>query len=203
MSNHILGLLLHPGREWHQISAEHESVSHLYMHHIFGLAAIPVVASFIGTTQVGWTFGGDETFKVSIENGIALGLAFYALMLAAVWIVGSFIHWLARDYPTRPPRGECVVFAGYTATPMFIAGIVSVYPIFWVCLLAIGAGVCYTGYLLYKGTPRFLGISHDKGFIISGMTLGWGVLLLEFLLAAVVMLWSMGSEHSVMWQFFK
>ncbi|KFZ37982.1 membrane protein [Shewanella mangrovi] len=203
MSNHILGLILHPGKEWQQINSEHETVSHLYMHHILWLAAIPVVASFIGTTQFGWTFGGEESYKVSIENGIALGVAFYALMLGAVWIVGSLIHWLARKYPERPPRSECVVFAGYIATPMFLSGVVAIYPIFWVCLLALGAGVCYTAYLLYKGTPRFLGISHEKGFIISGMTLGWGILLLEVLLTVVVMLWSMGSEHSIMWSVFK
>ncbi|QSX32214.1 YIP1 family protein [Shewanella avicenniae] len=203
MSNHIIGLILHPGKEWQQINSEHESVSHLYYHHILGMAAIPVVASFIGTTQFGWSFGGDESYKVSIENGIALGLAFYALMLAAVWIVGSLIHWLAREYPERPSRGECVVFAGYTATPMFLAGAVAIYPVFWVCLLALSAALGYTAYLLYKGTPRFLGISHDNGFIISGMTLGWGILLLEVMLTVVVMLWSMSSETSIMWSVFK
>lgn len=202
MSNHVWGLLHHPEREWREINAEHKTISHLYLHHVLWMAAIPVVCSFIGTTQVGWTFGGEETYKVSLMNGLALGVAFYALILLAVGLVGSLIYWLARKIPNRPTQRECTIFAGYTATPMFLSGIFAIYPVFWLCLLAMIGGVIYTAYLLYKGTPSFLGISNKQGFILSGTTLGVGVLILEALLAVVVLLWSMGSEHSVVWQFF-
>ncbi|MEI8634297.1 hypothetical protein P4S72_24140 [Vibrio sp. PP-XX7] len=86
---------------------------------------------------------------------------------------------------------------------MFLSGIFALHPVFWLCLLAMIIGVVYTGYLLYRGTPNFLGISHKQGFISSGVTLGVGVLILEALLAVVVLLWSMGSDHSVVWQFFQ
>ncbi|ADZ89849.1 Yip1 family protein [Marinomonas mediterranea] len=202
MINHVWGLLHHPDQEWRSISEEHETVSHLFMHHVLILAAIPVVSSFIGTTQVGWTFGGEEAFRVSYGDGIVLGIAFYALILLAIGLVGSFIHWLARGLPDRPDRNECIVFAGYIATPMFLSGLFAIYPVFWLCLLAMVAGIAYTGYLLYKGTPSFLGISHKRGFILSGTTLGVGILILEAMLGIVVLLWSMGSEHSVIWNFF-
>jgi hypothetical protein len=55
--------------------------------------------------------------------------------------------------------------------------------------------------LLYQGTPNFLGISNKEGFILSSTMLAIGVLLLEVLLMAVVLLWSMGSEHSIVWKF--
>ncbi|MDC0612428.1 YIP1 family protein [Vibrio sp.] len=203
MSNHVWGLLHDPEREWRHINAEHESVSHLYVHYILKMAAIPVVCSFIGTTQFGWSFGGEESFKVSLLNGLALGVAFYALILLAVVVVGSMIHWLARKIPSRPSRNDCIIFAGYIATPMFLSGVFAIYPIFWLCMLAMIAGIIYTAYLLYKGTPSFLGISHKEGFILSGTTLGAGVLILELMLAVVVLLWSMGSEHSVVWKFFE
>lgn len=203
MINHVWGLIHHPDREWREINQEHESVSHLYLHHVLWMALIPVISTFIGTTQFGWTFGGEDTIKISFMNGIGLGVLFYALILIAVAVVGSLIHWMARKLPTRPSRHECVVFAGYIATPMFLSGVFALYPIIWLCTLACVTGVCYTGYLLYKGTPRFLGISHKQGFILSSTTLGVGILVLEALLAAVVLLWSMGSEHSVVWSFFQ
>ncbi|WP_218352514.1 Yip1 family protein [Alteromonas lipotrueiana] len=203
MSNHLWGLLHHPDREWRSINDEHETVSHLYVHHVLWMAAIPVICSFIGTTQFGWSFGGEkDILQVSIPTGIMLGVAFYAMILAAVAVVGSFIHWMARKYPSRPRREECIVFAGYIATPMFLSGVFSVYPILWVCALAGIVGVCYTAYLLYQGTPTFLGISHKEGFIISSTMMAIGVLVLEVLMMGVVLLWSMHTEHSIIWQFF-
>ncbi|SBS31498.1 Inner membrane protein YohC [Marinomonas spartinae] len=203
MINHVWGLIHHPEQEWRTINKEHESVSHLYMHHVLLLAAIPVVSTFIGTTQFGWTFGGNDTIKVSMLNGLSLGVLFYLLILAAVAVVGSLIHRMAKQYPSRPSRHECIVFAGYIATPLFLSGIFAVYPIIWLCTLACVVGICYTAYLLYKGTPSFLGISHKEGFILSSSTLGIGILVLEAVLAGIVLLWSMGSEHSVVWYFFR
>lgn len=203
MINHVWGLIHHPDREWRAINKEHETVSHLYTHHVLWLAAIPVVSTFIGTTQFGWSLGGEDVVKVSLENGARLGILFYALILFAVILVGSLIHWMAGRYPTRPSRHECIVFAGYIATPMFLSGVFAIYPVIWLCVLACVAGICYTGYLLYKGTPSFLGISHKQGFILSSTTLVVGVLVLEALLAAVVLLWSLGAEHSIIWSFFK
>lgn len=123
MIHHVWGLLHHPEREWHSIRGEHESISHLYAHHVLLLAAIPVICALIGTTQVGWTYGGPETYRVSLTNGIALGVAFYALILMAVAVVGTLIHWLARRIDTRPSRRDCLIFAGYIATPMFLCGV--------------------------------------------------------------------------------
>ena len=202
MSNHLWGLLHHPDREWRTINDEHETVSHLYMHHVLWMALIPVVSSFIGTTQFGWSLGGEtDTIQVSFETGLLIGACFYLLILLAVAAVGSIIHWLARKFPSRPSRHECIIFAGYIATSMVLSGLFAVYPIIWVCALACIAGICYTAYLLYQGTPNFLGISNKEGFILSSTMMAIGVLLLEVLLMAVVLLWSMGSEHSIVWKF--
>lgn len=202
MANHIWGLIHHPDREWQSMNREHETVSHMYTHYVLWVAAIPVVSAFIGTTQFGWSFDGEAAIKISLTTGLMLGAAFYALILAAVAAVGTLFHWKTRKLLLRPSRQECIVFSGYVATPLFLSGIVAIYPIFWVCALACILGLCYSAYLLYAGTPNFLGISHKRGFIISTSTLCVGVLILEILMAIVVLLWSMGSEHSVVWHFF-
>lgn len=203
MIHHVWGLLHHPDQEWRKISNEQESIGHLYLHHVLWLAAIPVISALIGTTQVGWTFGGAETYQVSLINGIALGIAFYALILMAVGFVGSLIHWMARSIEQRPSRRDCIIFAGYVATPMFLSGLFALYPAFWFCVLGMLVGLVYSAYLLYKGIPNFMGISHKRGFILSTTTLSIGVLVLEALLVVTVLLWSMGSETSVVWHFFQ
>lgn len=42
-----------------------------------------------------------------------------------------------------------MVFAGYVATPLFLSGIVALYPLVWLCALIGTIALFYTGYLLY------------------------------------------------------
>ncbi len=192
--SHVWGLFSHPSKELQQISREGETVSHLYANHILLLAAIPVICAFIGTTQFGWQFGGNEVVKLPLYQAAYIALIFYLLMLGAVAFIGKVIHWMARRYESRPSLNRCIVFAGYTATPMFLSGIVALYPMVWLCFLAGVIGLSYCAYLLYLGIPPFLKIDSSEGFIFSSSTLAIGVLVLEGLLAATVLLWAYGSH---------
>lgn len=199
MIHHVWGLLTHPNREWQQISGENETVKHLYGSHVLVLAAIPVICSYIGTTVVGWHFGTSETgvaerVQISPATALLLAIIFYALILGAVWLMGNVIAWLARHYDSHPGVNRCVVFAGYMATPMFLSGIVSLYPLIWLCLLAGILGLCYTAYLLYVGMPPFLGITRSQGLRATSAALAIGVLVLEALLALTVVLWGYGTS---------
>ncbi|MFM9270039.1 Yip1 family protein [Halomonas elongata] len=194
MLTHVWGLIVHPNREWKQIKEERETLTHLYEHHVLLLAAIPVVCSYIGTTQVGWSLGGGTTIQLGYLDALGAGVVFYLVILAAVYAVGKVIRYMAKRYTRPPSQSQCIVFAGYVATPMFLSGIVAVYPLIWLCLLAGVIGLCYTAYLLYLGIPSFLNISKEEGFIVSSTTLAFGVLILEALLGMTVLLWGYGER---------
>lgn len=194
MLAHVWGLLIHPKKEWGSIDQEGETVRHLFAHHVLFLAAIPVICAYIGTTQVGWGFGGDHPFiRLDLLSALYAGIAFYIAILVAVFVVGLVIHWMARRFSKPPSRRRCVIFAGYIATPMFLSGVVAVYPLVWLCLLVLIAGLCFSAYLLYLGIPHFLGISSEEGFIVSSATLAVGLVVLEALLAVTVILWGYGE----------
>ncbi|EOW6618777.1 Yip1 family protein [Cronobacter dublinensis] len=190
--NHVWGLLAHPFQEMQVIRRENETVSHHYTHHVLIMAAIPVLCTFIGTTQIGWDFGDGNVVRLSLFTGFYLAVLFYALMLAGVAIMGRVIWWMARDFPHRPSLAGCMVFAGYVATPLFLSGIVALYPLVWLCGLVGTLALLYTGYLLYVGIPAFLSIDQEESLRFSGSTLAIGVLLLEVLLALTVLLWGYG-----------
>lgn len=190
--NHVWGLLSHPNREMQEIKRENETVSHHYTHHVLIMAAIPVICAFIGTTQIGWNFGDGTFVQLSIFTGFYLGVLFYALMLAGVAVMGRVIWWMARNYPKRPSLARCMVFAGYVATPLFLSGVVALYPLVWLCVAVGAAALVYTGYLLYVGVPEFLNINQEEGMSFSSSTLAIGVLVLEVLLALSVILWGYG-----------
>ena len=133
--NHVWGLFSHPDREMQVIRNENETVAHHYTHHVLLMAAVPVVCAFIGTTQIGWNFGDGTVVQLSWFTGLYLAILFYGLMLAGVAVMGRVIHWMARNYPQRPSLAHCMVFAGYVATPLFLSGIVALYPLVWLCAL--------------------------------------------------------------------
>ncbi|QHM70369.1 Yip1 family protein [Mixta intestinalis] len=190
--NHVWGLLAHPDREMRNIRGENESVSHHYTHHVLLMAAIPVVCSLIGTTQLGWHLGGGRTVPLDFTTGLMLAVLFYLLILGGVAVMGRVIYWMARDYPQRPGLARCTVFAGYVATPLFISGVIALYPLVWLCVLAGALALLYTGYLLYIGIPQLLNIDREESLRFSGSTLAIGILLFEVLLALTVLLWGYG-----------
>ncbi|MEI2265254.1 Yip1 family protein [Erwinia sp. CGal63] len=190
--NHVWGLLAHPDREMRDIRQENETVSHHYTHHVLLMALIPVICAFIGTTQLGWDFGAQRTVQLTLINAFALAILFYALILGGVAVMGRVIHWMARDYPQRPSLQRCTVFAGYVATPLFISGLVALYPLVWLCVFVGALALVYTGYLLYLGIPMFLNIDREEGLRFSGSTLAIGVLVFEVLMALTVILWGYG-----------
>ena len=190
--NHVWGLFSHPDREMQVIRNENETVAHHYTHHVLLMAAVPVVCAFIGTTQIGWNFGDGTVVQLSWFTGLYLAILFYGLMLAGVAVMGRVIHWMARNYPQRPSLAHCMVFAGYVATPLFLSGIVALYPLVWLCALIGTVALIYTGYLLYVGVPTFLNINKEEGLSFSSSTLAIGVLVLEALLALTVILWGYG-----------
>ena len=68
-SNHMFGLLYDARREWREISREpEETITQVYVKHALLLAMIPPFALFTGTTQMGWSFAGQDLVFLSIGS---------------------------------------------------------------------------------------------------------------------------------------
>lgn len=192
MINHVWGLFAKPDREWQVIRAEDESIGHMYLTHVLILAAIPALSAYIGTTQVGWSHGGGTPVRLTEASALPLTALSYLTMLAGVAIMGAFIHWMSRTYDAKPTLTQCVVFAAYTATPLFIGGLVALYPNIWLAMAVGTAAVCYTAYLLYVGLPTFMNIPRDEGFLFASSVLAVGLVVLVGIIASSVILWGFG-----------
>lgn len=189
---HTLGLLTHPDQEWEAIRQETESVGKLYLGHVLLLALIPAVAAFYGSTQVGWQIGDGQVVKLTSGSALQLTSLFYLAMLAGIYIIGKFIDFFAATYDAteRTPRG--ITLAAYTATPVFLLGVIAVYPNIWVNMLAGLVAISYSVYLLYEGLPILMKIPQERGFMFATSVLTVGLVMFVALLAATVVIWSMG-----------
>ncbi len=186
------GLLTNPDQTWEAIRRESESVTRLYTGHVLLLALIPALAGFFGTSQIGWQIGDGQITRLSVNSALSLSVLFYAAMLAGIFILGKFIDFFAATYDAvdRTPRG--VTMAAYTATPIFLIGVIAVYPNIWVNMLAGLVAIAYAVYLLYEGLPILMKIPEDRGFMFATAVLTVGLIMFVALLAISVVIWSMG-----------
>lgn len=190
---HTVGLLTRPDRQWESIRAESESVSKLYFGHILILALIPVAAAYYGTTQVGWQFGSSQTVRLTPASALQLCILAYAAMLAGVYILGKFIDFFAATYEVQESTPRGVTLAAYTATPVFLLGIIAAYPNIWVNMTVGLFAIAYAVYLLYQGLPILMRIPEDRGFMFASSVLTVGLVMFVALLAISVVIWSVGT----------
>ena len=195
--NHVWGLFFHPKQEWKSIKGERCSIGKCYCSHVLILAAIPAIAGYIGTTQVGWSFGGFEVHRLTTQSALQIAIVTYLTMLVAVFSLGKAIHWMGQTYGSKQTLPQAIALAAYTATPLWIMGFFFLYPILWVNMLIGLPALAYTVYLLYTGVPVMMSVSQERGFLFASAVLAVGLVMLVAVLGAMAMLWSMGIGPEV------
>ena len=186
--SHIAGLFTHPKKEWEAIHKSAES----YLPHMLILAAIPPIAGYIGTTQFGWQIGAGDPIRLTNMSAGVIAIVYYVAMLMAVFTMGMVIHWMGRTYGTTQPLVQCLALASYTATPLFLIGIMEVYPVLWLNFIFGLPALGYTVYLLYSGVPAMMEIPEDRGFLFSSAVLAFGMVCFVGMLAATAIFWGLG-----------
>ena len=191
---HIIGLFVDPPQQWGKIREQYASGQNNSVIHIFILAAIPAIAGYIGTTQVGWRIGVGDPIKITGDSAIAIAIIYYIAMLVGVFCIGWVIQMLGKAYEVVKPLPLCIALASYTATPLFLIGVMEVYPVLWLNMLLGLPALAYTVYLLYTGLPIMMEIPPEKGFLYSSAVLAVGLITLVALLAMTALLWGMGFQ---------
>ena len=189
---HVWGLMARPKDEWKSIRDERCTIGKCYCSHVLLLAALPAIAYFIGTSQVGWVIG-TKSVRLSTESALYIAALTYLTMLVGVFAMGKAIHWMSQTYGAKQNLPQSIALAAYTATPLFLTGIMLVYPILWLNLLIGLMALAYTIYLLYIGVPIMMKISQERGFLFASAVMGVGLVMLVAVLAATVVLWDMGG----------
>lgn len=191
--SHVWGILTHPDEEWKTIQSEPNNLSSHYVSHAVVLAAIPAICSFIGATQFGWTVGSSGTvYKLTAQSAFFLCALFYGAMIVGVVVLGKFVDFMAVTYQgdDHTPRG--VALATYTTAPLFLCGLIALYPVLWVNMLVGMVAVAYSVYLLYEGLPILMSIPKERGFIFASAIVTIGLVMFVALLAITVIIWAVG-----------
>ena len=193
---HTLGILLHPDREWKAIRNERHSFAQVFLSHVPFLALIPPVAAYFGVTQVGWTVGDGEVVRLTSESALSLCVMTYFALMVGVYVLGEFINWMAKTYGVSDPEDrrhyEGTALAVYITTPVFLAGIVGVYPELWLNAAATIIAGCYAVYLVYEGIPILMNIDKERAFMYATSVVTVGLVMMVIVRVGTVIVWGMG-----------
>ncbi|MFT7006228.1 MAG: hypothetical protein ACJAXJ_000736 [Colwellia sp.] len=189
--NHIWGLYAHPKDEWQTIEKRHESLMYSLVH-ILVVALIPAICGYYAAAHIGWTIGVGDPIKLSQSSSQIMAVAMYFALVLGVFALAYLIQWMAKTFDSKPSFIQSLELAAYTATPMLMVGIVTLFPVLWFVALAGIVAVSYSIYLLYTGVPIMMNIPEEKGFIYSSSVVTCGLVLLVSIMAMSAIFWTMG-----------
>ena len=195
MIQHTFGILFKPREQWRNIANLPENSQNVLVLYPLIFAALPAVAWYWGTSRVGWTVGTyDQVIRLTAESALQVNILFYCVMVAAVAIIGYFIHWMSATYgAAHSTVAKGIVIAGITATPLFITGLVGFYPLLWLDLLIGVAAVSWAVYLMYLGIPIVMDIPQERGFLFSSAVLAIALVILVSIMVVSILAWDFGA----------
>ena len=161
------GLLVEPGKTWEAIAAEPMTLGGVFAGYVLPLAAIPSIASAIGT----YLSGNQPNFP---ELAIS-----YAIALLSVLIMGKIMAPLAARFGA-PSDGEAgMKLAAFAPTGAWVGGMALIVPSIGGLLALVGA--LYTLYLFFDGAQRLFPVEPVKARM-----LGFSAVLASILLNMLI-----------------
>ncbi|MCB1615726.1 MAG: DUF1282 family protein [Pseudomonadales bacterium] len=192
MLSNPLGFLFFPHKQWEIVSDAATDKFNAALPYPIIFALVPALAWYYGTTQIGWTVADGNVVRLTTDSALKIVIAFYLAMIFAIIAIGYSIHWMSETYGTASSIAKGITISGYTATPMFIAGILGVYPLLWLDMILGTIAVCWAVYLLFIGVPIVLKIPEERGFLYSSAIISVCLVVLIVLMGFTVILWDNG-----------
>lgn len=189
---HVVGLFIDPEAEWQRIDKKNYGIVACLFGHTVILSLIPAVSGFIGTTRIGWQIGAGDPVKLTATSAGTIAMLYYLAMVAAVIGVGVVIRWMGQTYGASQPLSKCMVLASLTASPLFLIGVMQLYPVLWLNFVVGLVALGYTVYIFYSGVPIMMQISQERAFLFGSAVLAFGLVTLVGMLAVTVLLWGAG-----------
>ncbi len=153
----VKGILMTPKTEWGVIDSESATVGSLYTGYIMPLAAIPVIAGFIGMTLLGYNVLGT-TFRYPMGAGIQQAVVMYVLSLVGTYVLALIINALAPNFGGQKNQIQALKVAAYSSTASWVVGIFAILP----ALAVLAILGLYSLYLLFLGLPRLMKSPEEK-----------------------------------------
>jgi hypothetical protein len=184
----VKNIIISPATEWDRIDGEPATVKGLYLGYFCILAAIGPICSVIGHLLFSMGLFG-ALGAMAVVPSIAMAVISYVLSLISVAITAFIIDALAPSFGGAKNIVQAFKVAGYSMTPLWVAGVLNIVPP--LALLALLAGL-YGVYVLYLGLPKLMRAPQDKAVgytvvvILIGIVIQWVMWLVAISTVAMI-----------------
>lgn len=173
----VRGILFDPKAEWSRIAAEETPSRTIFTSYVMPLAAIGPICGTIGGQVFGRVSLGIGPYTMSysppLVSAIIGGIVMWVLTLVSFLVLTVIADVLSPRFGGQFASEKSFALVGYSLTPVFVAGIFTLYPPLAV-LTVVGL---YSLYLVWLGTPIMLGIAPERAtpytvaLVVCGMVL--------------------------------
>ena len=166
---------LSPDSAWTAIAGERAETATLITGYVLPLAGAAAVAQVIGASLIGTSLGAFGTVRVPLATALGMGLGSLALAAVMVVVISIVIDALAPTFKAEKNRQQALKVAVYSATPVWLAGVLQIVPVLGVIGIL---GGLYALYLLYLGLPKLMkcpadtAIGYTGAVIVSAIVIG-------------------------------
>lgn len=155
LKERVTKIITDPANEWRRIEPEPTTVSQLFTGYIIPVAAIPAVASFIGSVLIGAPFIG----RSSPVYALVVAVLTLGMTLLGTYVSAFIISKLGPTFASISDDRQALKLVAYASTPVWVAGILNIVP--FLGILAILAWL-YCIYVFYLGLPVMMKTPQDK-----------------------------------------
>jgi hypothetical protein len=189
----MVSLFFNPNDAWNSLKEKNYSIAEVYLKHVIWVSLIPVVALYFGVTVNGWSLVG-QTNHLTTESALPLAVMFYFSLLIGMAILGYCVKWMEKTFGANSSLAKCILFSSMAATPMYLGGLIGLFPNVWTVVGVLLGALGVTVYFLYSGVSKFMDIPPERGFIYASSILTVGLCMLVGLMITTIIVWSFGIE---------
>ena len=149
-------IIMTPKTEWAVIGAEDANANSIFMGYALPLIILDAVAAFIGHAFI---WGGSHYFGGAMSWGLYFAILGAVGGILGVWLTAFVVNALASNFGSEKNMGRAMQLVVYAYTPMWVGGLLNIYPVLgWLGMLF---GI-YGIYLIYLGLPHTMKTPADK-----------------------------------------
>jgi len=172
--NRVKSILFKPNSAFDEIKVEAVTENELFTEYLIFVAAVPVIAGFLGSL-----FDGENFFRALLWS-----VLFFGFSIAGVWATAKVLSFFAPSFKVEQDYIAFLKLSAYAFTPIFLACIFFLIPpIYGFSILGI-----YGFYLFWTGLPRLVNCPQEElfNFRFIGLIVIAITILVIFILSALI-----------------
>jgi Yip1 domain len=164
----VKNITLRPNAEWPVIAGEPSSLGGIYTGYVAPLAAINPIALFIGLSIIGVSIPFIGTYRTPFFSGLSQAIFSFVMVLVGLLLFAAIVNALAPTFGGRKDLNAAFKLVAYSATPGFVAGVLSLFPP--LAMLELFAAL-WGLYIFYVGVPVVMQTAKDKALPYTALSM--------------------------------